>query len=451
MAKVLVLFYQPIIDLCKPNDLLCFYESFISELSHCGNEVHFLNLFFVKGYNKDFISFLSSKNKENLIAKVKNINPDVIFTFNNQITREILNNTNCPVCLFDADGVNMFACKHLIKEYLERYKMFTFYKNWEIGDYKNIGFTNDKIYFLHMATSIKNENLPKDKNISFIGSNFWGRVPQKIPKDYIKQDLLDDLINYYNEPYLNFDKFYTKYKTVFKLDQIYSTLDSRLYILNSISDLGLKIYGIRWNELSDNFLNLKCAFDETPKYSLKHNSDIYNSSKICISISHPQCKGYAFPWRVYDIMASNGLLITTYSQLLKEEVDFELPMFKSPFEARELVKYALNNPNWCEDIKEQSNAFIEKNGRWKDNLILIGENLKLNLINHSEAIGELRATYSIETKNVKKYIESKRYKFKTFIYASLLICSTLPFIEVLFSKKLKNKIYTSLEKYKEQT
>lgn len=92
----------------------------------------------------------------------------------------------------------------------------------------------------------------------------------------------------------------------------------------------------------DNNIALMSAFDETPKFSIKHNQDIYNESKICLSISHPQTRGYAFPWRIYDIMATNGMLISSRSDLLNEFTKgiVKIPMYESPYEARELcIKY----------------------------------------------------------------------------------------------------------------
>ncbi len=448
MARILILLSQPIVDKQNPSALVCFYESFIKELLNYNNIIKVCNTFFVKKYWESEITILSKTEKEKFIEDIKQYKPDIIFTFNNQITEEIIDNTSCPICLLDADGFDFFSNKEFIKKYYERYYLFSFTQGWEEDKYINFGIEKQKISYLHMATSIKKEKLQKTENITFIGTKFT-TISKKIQKSLlIQQDLYLNLQMYYKNQYEFHNSFINKYPNFTERD-LDSLLDPRCYILQSIWDLGLKIYGVKWEELPPELFNLKLCFDNTPKYTLHHNQDIYNSSKINISISHPQCKGYAFPWRIYDIMASNGLLISSYAKCLEDKTKniVNIPMYKSPYEARDLCIYALKNPSFCEDIISASNEFIEKQGRWLDNLETIQD--KTNVLLVDKQLIE-KSDYSIYefTLSKKKKINPLKIKFKNIVNGFSLALSQVPILEFCYTKKIKTKLYSALKKYK---
>lgn len=179
------------------------------------------------------------------------------------------------------------------------------------------------------------------------------------------------------------------------------------------------------------------AFIKEPKYSLQHNQDIYNSSKISLSISHPQCRGIAFPWRIYDIMASNSLLISSYSKALEELTSkfVKIPMYKNPYDARSLCQYALNNPNYCEDIIQASNEFIKKHGHWEDNFKILEDKLNINLCLDKENNGSIKMAYFQHGKDLSiTYNELRAYVFN--------------FISSKKTKKIQNKIKEMLKSLK---
>ena len=379
MAKILITFYQTLIDESKNNALICYYESLANELKNCGNEVLFLNMAYLPTEKiKSCLKFATEK--------IKEFSPDVIFTFNNRITKEIIDVTNCPICLFEADCADFFVNAQLIKTNLDRYYLINFYNDYLLDKYLSLGFEKNKICTINQATSVKNEKLEKINNISFIGTKFESLnggyfFPEidknkyfKLYSEYLKN-------NYKNYPKL--EEFCLNFVDN-ELNAMYSMIDMRLAVLNSVSDLGLKLYGVGWNKLSNENLVLKSLFDKTLKYSLKHNQDVYNSSIINLSINHPQCRGIAFPWRCYDILASSGILISNYSKDLNEKTKkyLKIPMYHSPAEARELCLYALNNPNYVEDIVCASNEFIEKEGRWENNFKKIEDFIGVKLINN---------------------------------------------------------------------
>lgn len=451
MAKILVLLNQTVIDNNNPYGLLCFYESMVKELCNNGNDVKVLNLALYKRYNDDYLRYLTPHKRNLFYSEVKNFNPDVVFTYNNQIFKDIFKLTDCPICIFDADSVDFFPCKEYVKLYTDRYYLFTFFPEWEDYKYTQLGLKKGNIFQLNLATSIKNVKMEKTKNISFIGTNF-PPIPENIVADYsnlTKKDLYNILIEYWTSEKYNTNKLKELYPQYASSIGLYSFWDTRLVVLNSILDLGLNLYGKFWNNLPSPMFQLKLTVDDSPMYSLEHNQCIYNSSKINLSISHPQCDGYAFPWRIYDIMASNGLLITSCSELLKKKTEgfVDLPMYDNPYEAKALCKYALNNPSYCEDVIEQSNQFIDKFARWDNNFKIIQDSLKLNILSNVKKTNQNFEVYQLIDSSVLKYKRTKKTDFKNFINGLLLALSAIPLINILFTKKLKNKLINSIVKY----
>ena len=128
MAKILITFYQTLIDESKNNALICYYESLANELKNCGNEVLFFNMAYLPTEKiKSCLKFATEK--------IKEFSPDVIFTFNNRITKEIIDVTNCPICLFEADCADFFVNTQLIKTNLDRYYLINFYNDYLLDKY----------------------------------------------------------------------------------------------------------------------------------------------------------------------------------------------------------------------------------------------------------------------------------------------------------------------------
>lgn len=451
MAKILIIFWQPIIG-SSYNNIVCYYESFTKELEKHGNNVLLLNkALFSNNYFESKV-----KNKEHLVEKVKSFSPDLIVAFNNQIFEGLLENTNCPILLFDADASYLFSSKEIIKKYLDRYLMVTHYDSWETS-YSELGFSKDKICTIHIATSLKNENKLQDKNISFIGTKFIDSLSPNV-KNLINNNGLNVykmLMEFWQTKNFNYEELMQKYCSGFEYNDfdIAHIFDYRSYVLSSILDLGLKLYGMNWKAGEDNNIALMSAFDETPKFSIKHNQDIYNESKICLSISHPQTRGYAFPWRIYDIMATNSMLISSRSDLLNEFTKgiVKIPMYESPYEARELCIKYLKEENLRKDIVAASNEYIEKFGRWKDNFEKIESLIGVKLINEEKVANSTYEIIQIDkgfNKKKAKYKFNLKGKIKNIINGISLVLMNLPVFEFLYSKKIKEKIYHSINKYR---
>ncbi len=376
MASILISLYQPIIANNLSN-IYCFYEGLVKELEKNGNSVLIYNTA-LESCGTD------SSYDEKLIHKVRQFAPDLIITFNNQINENVIKVTDCPVLLFDADGLYFFKNLDLIRSYAEKYYMITSWDGWEKEDYceyKSLGFLPNRIHSIHLATSVKCETKEKIHNISFIGSKFGHLYPETFPDNFFttfdKVTLYQGLQKFWNGNDLNYKKILKQLgiDNILTPMQEYGIFDTRVYVLTSLLDLGLKLHGANWDAVKGANISLALAFDTEPKFSLQHNQDVYNSSKINISISHPQTYGYAFPWRVFDIMASDGLLITSKAILLESFTHghVNIPSFVSPYEARDLCKKYLQEENLRKDIVAASNEYIEKYGRWDDNIKKLAE------------------------------------------------------------------------------
>ena len=444
MAKILLSFLQPIINK-NPETLFCYYDALSQELNAQGNDVlilNTLNMYYLPGREKQ-------KCMDYYKNMVKDFNPDIIFAFNNNLYEEIISITNCPIILYEADLSNLFLNKDFIKKYNDRYYMVTFFQK-HIPVYKDLGFNENRIIHLHPATAVKSEKKEKKVNISFIGSAFdqpLRSVVKSITKNN-SENLYNLYKEYWNDCNHNYKELFEKYLKDSKLSgaDFYPIMDSRTYILQSVLDLGLKIYGVNWDKLSTVLLPLISAFDKTPKYTLEDNQEVYNTSVINISISHPQCEGYAFPWRIYDILASDGVLVSSYAKALEDYTKgyVDIPMFKSPYDARDLCKKMLKEKELREDIISASNEFIEKQGRWFDNFEKIQNYTNVNIINNNHKTGERKfASYDFTKKDIKPQI-------KSIVYGILYSIIHLPLIYRESANDYRDKIYNSMIKYNKE-
>ena len=400
MARILITFYQvPMLN--EVENIICFYEGFVNTLRDCGNDVVILNT-----------AFFSEKHDESfLISEVQKYDPDLILTFNNQIFESIYKITNCNIVMFDADGVEFFAYKELINVNKDRIKFVTGFEEF-VSVYKNeFDLKHDDICVIPNATAVCAKNLIIDKNISFIGSFF----------NY--DSLLDKHTNkkLYGE-YLNFisgDK-----QTKLSRIDTYTAFDIRNIVLISLLDLGLNIYGLKkWKKFERYVPQMAYAFNEESIFSLKHNSDIYNSSKICLSISHAQTERKAFPWRCFDIMASNGCLVSSYSSELKNLTKgyVDIPMYNTHREAYDICEKLLKDEVWRKEIVASSQEYVQKNARWEHRFKILEKFVGIKLLNSNMEKGEIKfiKTPDENLKTPDENLKTPDENLKTVIFCCL--------------------------------
>lgn len=398
MAKIFLSFFSGVNDPNNEKAIPCFYESFIKGLQNSGNEI----LAFVsKTFNKDFKDI-----PQDLLKEIQNFNPDFIFLFNNAFY-DISSYFECPIFIYEVDSPLYYSNKKALIKNIERYK-FICAQEESLNILKCKYKVKDKnIINVPFFSEIQNENINVEQNISFIGTKFTSSVKKSPYAEFMTNqpnkmeiEQYATLINSISkEPFLTqkelFDKFNINsdlIKKNFNTDEIIFYLSdyNRVKTLSCVSDLGLKIYGTQ-NWINDYYNEpyLILNFDRTPIYSIKHNQDIYNSSKIGININHLQAK-QCFSWRVCDIMASGACLVSEYKpDLIKYFPNINLPTFNTPYEARELCIKLIKNENMRKDIVSASNEIINKNFRFiniKDiiedyfNISLSGEKVSTKII-----------------------------------------------------------------------
>ncbi|MCR5620490.1 MAG: glycosyltransferase, partial [Treponema sp.] len=307
---------------------------------------------------------------------------------------------NCKICAVDADAPEVaFWNKSNLKKYYSRYiflGMQTYSKEM-YERYLSKNLESNYLYF-PAATVVKSENLEKDKNISFIGSNFY---PEWIPDDPlfysdVALKLYDEFRNDYFYPYKDAKEKYNVTELLFIRVRGYYCGQERLKYLQQIDDLGLKLYGIRWwNHIAYYDFDIAKCFDPTPIVTIEENQQIYNTSKVSMNISHPLAKS-CFSWRVMDIMASSSCLLTEdkpdwrnlFGKYLSKEV-IETVLYKDRFDMREKAIKLLNNEKFrLRCVKELNNA-IEQNGRWEVRFKTLSDCLNIPLLNVSKNVNNL--------------------------------------------------------------
>lgn len=390
-------------QLNKEEDVYCFYESFINSLIQEGNEVLVINnAFFVQSRHQFFVGVEQSKtsysiglNIEKLEEQIKQFKPELVISFNNILYRNLPNLVDCPIVIWVVDSFAFLCNLDILKKNIEKYHIFVVSDEERkfILENKKLNIKEDKVHLINWATSITSENLNQNKNISFIGTNFDSnlRLHSNILRDpkhshIFKEMYLDSFIRKENN-----ELIVPKSLTDLGLSErdYWGLIDWRIVLMIYLMDLDLTIYGCNWDSICKVIPTLNLCVLNEPKYSVKDNQDTYNSSKICININHPQAKT-GFSWRVMDIMASNGCLVSKYSKGIKELTKgyVDIPMFDSPSEARELCQKLLKDNIMRKEIVAASQKCIEDKGRWKNRLIEIGRALRVSLIDN-EKTGKL--------------------------------------------------------------
>ncbi len=410
--------------------LPCFYEQFLDALKAHGNEVlvfipHEFNLYAFMSQN----TLQKDIDEEQLRQDIITFNPELIISFNHAVYNKLLNITNCPFIIWNADLCDRWNQLDVIKENVDRFTFFCFGK----PSIKNIKayFPNvlpSQIHVAEPATSIKPENIAQDKNISFIGTKFSVNphhgnsilALSKAEKRIFLEALIEKKKSHYDKDYIpspnasRLNEFTSQMLNKGLYIESYMAAEKRVSEVFALSDLGLTLYGQGWNELVNVYPSLAAAFDDRIVYTAKHNQDIYNSSKICLNSMHPQCADDT-SWRVPDIMASNGCILSEYSISVKNIFgDYKIPMYSNSYEARQLCMKLLQEENLRHDIVAKSHEIVAQRFTWDVRLAEIQEIMGLKLLhNLNGSIKILRPKYvglrAIRQSQAVKNVKSSKY------------------------------------------
>lgn len=380
MAKVFLAFYNGIRGAEDSFAMPIFYEAFIKGLENNGNDVFAV---MHPTWNADFIK---DAIPEKLLEEIKDFNPDVIFLFNNNFY-DLSEYFDCPIVVYEVDSPIYYRNKESLKAKPDRFNYFVAASSSIDIIHNEMDAPKENVIQVPFFTEVYAEDIEKKHNICFIGSKVYtsgkkctNNFMELNPTDEERKEFLK-LIETLQEKVFISDEELLKNTTS---EKILSTFSSqylihylsdykRTKVLSNIADLGIDIWGTpNWATETYNEPWLILNFHKDSVYSIKHNQDIYNSSKIGINIGHLQAKN-GFPWRVFDIMASNACLVTEYhGDFDKYLPNLKLPYYSNAWEAREVCKKLLENENYRLDIVAQSQELINKNYRF-ENLLNIME------------------------------------------------------------------------------
>jgi len=392
MANILLSFYLFRIDKEKENIQNPFYESLANALVAAGNNVHVYNTAHLiepdveKKYDRTFV--------EN---DIKRFNPDLVIVFNNRKYDRLESIVNCPIIIWNADNLWFYENPDQLKKSQDRYFFFSFFENG-LRSYAQYGIDKSKVFVVGPGTSILAEGIPQDKNLSFIATKFYPlpSLTSLIEDPLLGRRIYHLFLRFWSNPIYDRIKFLTANESLDLVDRIgdiefqYIANIRELPLIHML-DLDIHIYGMFWESYAQALPPLYASVHREPVYSLKQNQDIYNSSKICLNINHPQAGDDGMAWRVLDIMASNGCLVSNFSTEIQAYTkDFvEIPMFKNPWDVRDVCAQLLKDDNRRLDIVAGAQKCIEAKGRWSYRIREIEQIVGVRLINASANPGEL--------------------------------------------------------------
>lgn len=362
-----------------------FYEGFINSLTRNGNDVFFLKANLFLNQDKNSQNFQLSIKKNKFIKYIKDLSPELIITFNNNITKEILDCTDCPVVFWSSESYDFLVSKNLIKKYESRYLFLHFDETIKKQFVKNLSLNPKKNITTFLATDIRTKNLKQDKNISFLGTIHGNNYEFGFIKKYITtQESRDQVLEFLGQikasPLKKIDlhKLHSKI-TKNSLMNVLSRYQ-RLTTLDALHDLGLHIYGDKkWLDIFDTFPYLSLSYKDGYVCTLDEVSNLYNSSKISINAPHLQSESF-LSYRCPDILASNAILLNKGKINTQYDPKGLIPHFNSPNEARELAIEMLKETNKRKDIVGYCHELVEQKLRFEHRLKELEQLLPIKLL-----------------------------------------------------------------------
>lgn len=422
---------------------------------------------------------VSKINDSKLLQTIHDFNPEIVLNFNNCLPQNCYDvlNEKCKICAVDADAPSVaFWNKDIIQKYLNRFMFLGLqsYSKKMYEDWLGIKLTNKNYLYFPPATIVKNKKLKQDKNISFIGSNFY---PLQVPvgDDFYGPDGIA-LYNAFEKNYfLTIDeakKICTHSSNVewmYENVRAYYCGQDRLRYMQQLTDLGFTFYGVRWwNHIAYYDFDLAKCFDATPKVTLQENAWVYNTSKISVNFSHPLAKS-SFSWRVMDIMASNACLLMEdkpdwhdlFDKYLSKDV-LDVIIYKDRFDMRQkAIKLLKNEKLRLKCVAELNNA-IEKNGRWEIRFKSLEKFLGIKLLkikNKTPKYIEVRRdesykqpTTQTDTANArvhKPFLHGLRLKnrYKLMWYLMLGFIAQIPVVDLTMRSRKRVRLLQKIQKW----
>lgn len=479
MAKIFIAFFNGLQKMDAPDVMPCFYECFIKELACRGNTL-------LIEHHRHFGGRFGSV-PQDIKTKIARFAPDFAIIFNNAFY-DLSECFDFPIYIYEVDSIEYYSNVDILKKKKDRFHYIVPQSASIDIIHDAIGVSKKNILYLPLFTSVQREVLPKTMNISFIGTRFltngwdgvstWSRFMATHPSPGAIEAYRAALNILADDPFIDERTLYQKIdvtgidvkKYLNKKEHIAVLSGSkRVLALSAVSDLGLTIFGTpSW--ASENCVdpNIPLAFDFSPVYSLKHNQDIYNASRLAININHVQAKS-GFSWRVCDIMASDACLVSEYRpDFDRHFAGVPIPLFHDRFEARAMCKKLLESENMRQDIVGRCNEVIDRKFRF-ENLLpqlehFVGMSLRTEVADAEHSLIEAFSDpllapppASPASGNGAKQEPGKRRgllaalklkkRWKLFWYLLLLAAAQVPVVDLALPSKRRDALYRKIQKY----
>lgn len=463
MAKILIAYFSDYGE--------AMYDAISDTLKQNGNDIFRLNINNSLVYKTKWGGISKIIDGE-LLNKLKKFNPDVVLNFNNCLPLNCYDilDEKCRICVMDADAPEVaFWNKDVIYKNLNRIFFLGLqscsYNMYE--RYLDIKIDNLKYLYFPPATIVRKENLNKDKNISFIGSNFYQtHIPQE--KEFYSNEslkLYDKLRENYFFSYKDAKIIYPECNfNLFQLIRDFYCGQERLKYMQQLTDLGFVFYGQRlWQKIAYYDFELAKCYNPEKITSIIDNQNVYNSSKISVNISHPLAQT-SFSWRVMDIMASDSCLLMEdkpdwrdlFEKYLSKET-LDSIIYKDRFDMRQKAIKLLNDDTLRKKCVLELNNAIEENGRWEIRFKQLEEFLGIKLLNNENLFPEIifyqreedkpkSESSSCESKNILQKLKLKN-RCKIFFYSLMLALAQIPVLDLLQRRERRNKLHQKINKY----
>lgn len=275
-----------------------------------------------------------------LLQDANYFKPDIVLTLKGDIifpetVKKLKMNTNSVQIIWCYDSALRY------NNILSGGRYYDFFYTFEPTDIQKLKKFNIKAEFLPMAFDpnyyFKLNNNTKNIDLSFIGNlNLYP----------YRKELLENLIIKYQD--LNI-KIWNKSWTWYNLFSIYEYKIKRKKLGNNINNYNI----------SPNIIN-----------------EIYNNSKICLNIHHPQSQAGLNP-RTFEILGAGGFELVEYKMGLDDlfEIGNEIECYENKTELFEKIEFYLDHENKRDKIAQFGHEKAMKNHTFENRAKKIIENL----------------------------------------------------------------------------
>ncbi|MBM3695397.1 MAG: glycosyltransferase [Actinobacteria bacterium] len=391
MARVLVTMFSHL----ARESLDSFREGFVGALLAAGNEVLLLR-------SEDFMRshFASNQLREGvdeaaLNGRIGEFAPEVVLSFNHSgLYESLLAVADVPIGVWLVDGPAYLVDREVFTRQAERYRVFLPSRAF-IGELRDgYGLPASSLSWLPFCSDFRAEEVEQTVPVCFIGTFFHTiRFPKKVTRHHASPETWERLRllveSYRTDAAAPFSDRLARWRLEEVLGDAFDeagllntlSLNRRLHVLEAVADLGLQIYGNdRWLEVLPYSMDLVFAFRRDQVQRRRELEALYNRSRLALSISHIQARG-GLPWRVFDILATNAVLVSDQQPDLRELFPgLSLPVYESPAEAREICRRLLGDDGARRGLAAAGQAAVEAGHRFRHRLAQMGEELGVNLL-----------------------------------------------------------------------